>query len=201
MTRGRQKEKHRSWFLFPGLHRYFAFNRYWIKYRNRARRRHDSPYCLLMSQPCILLLWTRSCFSMPFFSNPEILKSSAAYWQSFSKKGRKQPYSRREQVQVTFRKCVLEPLVYFKCNPIQSPFSVLYQDIYLQRHLVCESQIYWGIEMVATRSSTVTVNRISGANSKFTDENKVSGSVNAGKTSSTRECPKHWNLIITVKFL
>lgn len=55
--------------------------------------------------------------------------------------------------------------------------------------------------MVATRSSVVTVNRILGANSKFTGENKVSGSVNAGKASSARECPKHWNLIITFKFL
>lgn len=145
MTSGRQKESgknHRSWFLFLGLHRYFAFNRYCIKFRNRARRRDCSPYCLLMSQPCILLLWKRSCFSMPFFSNPEILKSSAAYWQSFSKKGRKQPYSRREWVQVTFRKCALEPLVYFKVNPIQPPLPVLYQCIYLQRHLVCASLIY-----------------------------------------------------------
>lgn len=100
---------------------------------------------------------------------------------------------------MTFRKCVLDPLGYYKINPIQPPFPVPYQGIYLQRNPVCESRIYWGIEMVATQSSTVTVNRILDTNSKCTGENKMAGSGNAGKPSTVRERPKH--LIITVKFL
>lgn len=46
----------------------------------------------------------------------------------------------------------------------------------------------------------MTVKRVLDAKSKLTGENKVSGSANAGKTSSARECPKHLNLIVTVKF-
>lgn len=40
--------------------------------------------------------------------------------------------------------------------------------------------------MTATRNSMVRVNRILGVNSKFTVENKVSGSVNTVKISSAR---------------
>lgn len=57
------------------------------------------------------------------------------------------------------------------------------------------------LELVTTQSSAVTVSRILGANSKFTGVNKVSGSASFGKTSSAREHPKDWNLILTVKFL